>query len=239
MSEIRRRSSYAVAGALLSLGAPIGLLAIRTWRFGFSPRSLQTDLAGEAPTYVYVAFTTGVAFSLFGFVVGSWADRLTRISNTDPLTGLWNARLLRDRLTSDFAHQRRYGSSLSLLLLDLDDLKLINDRRGHAAGDEALRRVAAALQQDSRATDIAARFGGDEFALLAPHTDSDAALLLAERIQTTLAQVKDDMGAVTVSIGVATVEPQCALASPAALLALADRSLYEAKRLGKNCVRAS
>src|SRR3990172_11692659 len=97
-------------------------------------------------------------------MIGSNEDQLQRISSTDPLTGLANRRLLDKRLREELARVDRYNHPLALMLLDLDGLKTVNDRRGHEAGDNAIPAVARTLPKACRNTDLAARFGGDEFA---------------------------------------------------------------------------
>jgi diguanylate cyclase (GGDEF)-like protein len=194
--------------------------------------TLRHDLAAEGATYAYVAISTLVAFTLFGMFLGRQADRLVDLSNTDPLTGLRNARLFQARLEHEFARHQRYREPLSVLLVDLDGLKQINDRQGHAGGDVALRRVADAIRRGSRATDLAARWGGDEFALLAPHTDVAAATQLAERIRAAVLEGGETEDGASVSIGVATLDRASSITRPFALVAAADQALYDAKRLG-------
>ncbi|HEY6549130.1 MAG TPA: GGDEF domain-containing protein, partial [Vicinamibacteria bacterium] len=130
-------------------------------------------------------------------------------------------------------------SPLSVLLLDVDGLKLLNDRHGHRRGDEALERVAEAIRTGSRATDVAARWGGDEFAILAPNTGRLEALTLAERVRALTAEGNPPSEAVTVSAGVATFDFSRRPATPDELIRTADAALYEAKRSGRNRVVAA
>jgi diguanylate cyclase (GGDEF)-like protein len=231
-----RRILYAAAAAGLSLGAPVGLLAVRAAaqeRLGAG--WARAELAANAPVYVYVTVSTMLVFLLFGYVVGRQADRLLELSQTDPLTGLGNARVLEQRMRDEAARASRYRHPLSLLFIDVDGLKRINDQGGHVAGDAALRRVAAALHEAARRTDLAARWGGDEFALLAPETTSDAGAGLGERIRALVGRPGAEQ--VTVSVGVAT-----AAGGPGStaerLRQTADAALYAAKRQGRNCVVA-
>src|SRR5204863_8360086 len=120
-------------------------------------------------------------------------------SLTDPLTGLFNRYHFDATMTREIARCRRYSVPLSLLLVDVDRLKLLNDRWGHPAGDQALSRVAAAIQKSLRGTDIAARLGGDEFAIILPDTDAVAGLIVATRIRRNLVEGASTM--VTVSGG--------------------------------------
>jgi diguanylate cyclase (GGDEF)-like protein len=190
----------------------------------------------DRTTYGYVCLSTLVAFALFGFVVGRQADRLVELSTTDALTGLYNRRALIERLRHELARAARYEEPLSLALLDVDGLKALNDRAGHRAGDAALVVVASAVRDGSRASDFAARWGGDEFALIAPNTAGDAAASLGERVRTLVAAGGAAAGGVTVSIGIATLPPATQPADPEALVRAADVALYEAKRGGRNRV---
>jgi len=155
-------------------------------------------------------------------------------SLTDPLTGLFNRYHFDATMTREIARCRRYSVPLSLLLVDVDRLKLLNDRWGHPAGDQALSRVAAAIQQSLRGTDIAARLGGDEFAIVLPDTDAVAGLIVATRIRRSL--VENASASVTVSGGLVELPRDATQASPSQLMLVADHALYAAKNSGGNCV---
>jgi diguanylate cyclase (GGDEF)-like protein len=172
-------------------------------------------------------------FALFGYVLGRQADALIRLSRTDSLTGLANPLAFEEHLAHETARAARYGEALSMLAVDLDGLKKINDAQGHRGGDLALQAVARALRRGARGSDLAARIGGDEFALLAPSTALVAASALAERVRALVAA--EGIDGLSVSIGVATAQ-----GPPAARLREeADRALYEAKRQGRNRVVAA
>jgi diguanylate cyclase (GGDEF)-like protein len=220
----------------------VGLLAVRgprrdpdtgstSWR-----RALR-EAADHPRDYVYVGVSTALAFAAFGYVVGRQADRLAELSETDPLTRLANARRLFDRLETELARARRYREPLALLLVDLDGLKRINDRFGHPAGDEAIRRLADVIRSQLRETDVAARWGGDEFAVLAPSTSKDAAAALAERIRALIPQ-EPAPWQLSGSLGVAVIDPPSdeGIVDSATLMRAADAALYEAKRTGRNRV---
>jgi diguanylate cyclase (GGDEF)-like protein len=229
-----RRALYSAAGALLALGAPLGLLLLQAVRARrLSGAWLVQELSERTAVHVYVTVGTLIAFALFGYLLGREGDALRKLAGTDPLTGLLNRRAFTERLHDEVARAARYGKPLSLLLLDLDGLKQLNDRAGHHAGDAALQALARSLRAQSRSADLAARWGGDEFVVLAPETRRAEAMELAERIRTTVASLGPD--GVTVSIGVATAEPVDASAD-ATLEAAADASVYEAKRQGGNRV---
>jgi len=155
-------------------------------------------------------------------------------SITDPLTGLFNRYHFEAMLKREIARCSRYDVSLSLLLVDLDRLKPLNDRWGHQAGDRALTRVAAAIQKSLRGTDIAARIGGDEFAIILPDTDAVAGLIVATRIRRAL--VEDGSTMVTVSGGLVELTRGTSDASSSQLMAAADLALYAAKNTGGNSV---
>jgi diguanylate cyclase (GGDEF)-like protein/putative nucleotidyltransferase with HDIG domain len=156
---------------------------------------------------------------------------------TDPLTGLYNHGHFQEALEHEVRRCERYGERFSLLMMDLDHFKGVNDRFGHPRGDHMLRRVAAILRDTTREADCAARYGGDEFAVLLPQTSPADARLLAERIRT---QVRDiivqagDGFRVSASIGVADF-PACGLDAKT-VLGAADTALLWAKRRGRNCV---
>ena len=231
-----RRLSYLTIAALLATGAPLGLIALRAWQArGFSSSWLQAEWARDAPIYVYVGVSTLLVFAAFGYALGAQADRLYDLSSRDPLTALRNRRGLEERLGDELRRFARYGTPASLLLLDVDGLKAINDRDGHRAGDAALRRVARAIVAGSRGTDVAGRWGGDEFALVAASTGAAEARQLAERIRGLVASGGEaGETAVTVSVGVTTADPGSA--SCEALVRRADAALYEAKHRGRNRV---
>lgn len=166
---------------------------------------------------------------------------LESLARRDGLTGLLNRRCADEHLQTELARQRRHGKSLSLLLIDIDHFKRINDQFGHAMGDEALRAVAACLVESSRATDVVARFGGEEFLVLLPETGSLAAFHVAEKLRTEVAQlVLPGLPPITLSIGIAEFCPdqldasELAVRTAARLLSEADSALYEAKRGGRN-----
>lgn len=161
-------------------------------------------------------------------------ELLEHRSVTDPLTGLFNRYHFDATMTREIARCRRYAVPLSLLLIDVDRLKLLNDRWGHHAGDQALNRVAVAIQKSLRGTDIAARLGGDEFAIILPDTDAVAGLIVATRIRRNLVENASTM--VTVSGGLVELPRDAAQASAAQLMLVADHALYAAKNSGGNCI---
>ncbi|MEZ5557379.1 MAG: diguanylate cyclase [Pseudomonadales bacterium] len=164
---------------------------------------------------------------------------LERLAHTDPLTGLNNRRLFMQRLAEEVQRAERSDGCLSVLLFDLDYFKRVNDRHGHDVGDQVLQQVARAACEVKRMSDVAARIGGEEFALLLPETSQSGAMHVAQRLRAAIeaADTPDPEGrpiTVTASIGVATLS--CPSSNPLRILKLADSALYRAKRAGRNQV---
>jgi len=162
--------------------------------------------------------------------------RLREQSLTDELTGVANRRAFTLVAGREIERSRRYRHQLSLAFLDIDGLKAVNDRRGHAAGDRVLVSFAGAARTAARSVDIVARLGGDEFVVLMPETDEDAALPLADRLREVCSQAAGaGVEPVTCSVGVVTYEQ--APGDVEELLARADALMYEAKAAGGDDVR--
>lgn len=159
------------------------------------------------------------------------------LAATDPLTGLWNRRLFDEALQRERERARRAGTSFGLLLLDLDRFKAVNDSHGHEAGDRVLREAAARLAGATRAADLLARYGGDEFAVLAPDADRDALAVLAERLRRAVGGRPSTLAdgsalTLTASIGAVLAHGSDPPEAAEALLGAADRLLYRAKAHG-------
>jgi diguanylate cyclase (GGDEF)-like protein len=174
-------------------------------------------------------------------------ERLLISGLTDPLTELHNRRYLDRRLNEELSRASRYHQPLSCLFIDADHFKRVNDNYGHQAGDCVLRELASRIRSQLRASDVATRYGGEEFALLMPQTNLNEALLLAERIRLEVSQSPiqlDDsqMLELTVSIGVSETLPMLGKSRHAEvgehLLACADQALYQAKANGRNRVES-
>jgi diguanylate cyclase (GGDEF)-like protein len=167
-----------------------------------------------------------------------YTGEITRLATIDPLTELPNRRGFFDRAEAETTRAQRYNHPLSLLMLDADHFKQINDSYGHEAGDQVLRALAGALREILRGGDIAGRLGGEEFAILTPQTDLPGAAQLARRLQAKIAGLAVSFGThtinITVSIGVAPVPP--APDGLARALRDADSLLYRAKNTGRNRV---
>jgi diguanylate cyclase (GGDEF)-like protein len=165
---------------------------------------------------------------------------LAQLSITDGLTKLHNHRYFQDHLTREIKRLSRTGEPLSMILIDLDDFKLLNDRHGHSAGDEVLMSIATQMNDSVRESDLLARYGGEEFVILTPNTDLEGAVSLAEKIRMSVestSQIIDDSMRpvrVTISCGVAQYQ-----GDRKTFFQAADRALYRAKAEGKNCVIAA
>lgn len=167
-------------------------------------------------------------------------NELEELSIRDGLTGLYNRRELEKRLDQEAQRSRRYHRPLSLLLLDLDHFKNVNDKYGHQAGDEVLITVSDLVQLNVRPVDVVCRYGGEELAVILPETDEPGACAVAERIRSTVEESitttpRGDMVHVTVSIGVATFPSHGETVTT--LIHAVDQALYAAKREGRNLVR--
>jgi len=181
----------------------------------------------------------GVGFNRMAENLERDQDKLAELAIRDSLTGLYNRREF-ERLLNDEIHRfRRHGHPVSLLILDIDHFKQINDRYGHQVGDEALRTVADLVTNESRTGDVIARYGGEELAIILPETDAANAVHLAERTCRAVAEFPvmispQEVIPITVSIGTATVPDDAHAARD--LVTAADLAMYEAKRSGRNCV---
>jgi len=163
--------------------------------------------------------------------------RLKEFSFKDEVTGLYNRRFFSIRLEEEISRYRRFNHPVSVVLIDLDGFKAVNDELGHAAGDETLRGVAEILLRYSRGINVICRYGGDEFAVLLVETSKAGARLYAERIRNVLPTYPFAHGRlITSSFGVASLPEDVAVASPDELVRAADEALYAAKRAGKNRV---
>jgi two-component system cell cycle response regulator len=172
---------------------------------------------------------------------------LKYIGLTDSLTGAYNRRYIDRRLVEEILRARRQAYRVSVMYIDIDHFKTVNDSMGHAGGDEVLREICMRIKDELRVSDALARFGGEEFVVLLIDADLHSATMVAQRIRASVADSAFDLAsgaslAVTVSIGVATLD-DFAREHPAegvaqALLAQADSALYKAKQAGRNRVVA-
>jgi diguanylate cyclase (GGDEF)-like protein len=246
-SGVRRLSTrYLLLGILTGVVACAGLfLYALLQRRSFDPWEMF------AMTVAVSAVTLGTA----GWMIGrrddelqrrneelrALSERLLALSATDALTGLANRRAFDERLAVEVARANRYGTPLALVMIDLDHFKELNDRFGHQAGDEVLKRVSALVDREKRLGDMVARYGGEELAAILPHTEARSAMIWAERVRQSMSatEVRSESSTlnVTASFGIAGATPE--RERPATLIEAADQALYEAKRQGRNRVVAS
>ncbi len=226
--------------SLLSLAAPTGFVVLEGALAGRFPTLgfIWRQVASRPEIYAYLFLSSLGALALLGFFLGKKQD-LLEDAWIDELTELANHRLFANRLKDEIRRSDRLRTPLALLLIDVDNLKEINDRGGgHEVGDFALRAVAESIRCTCRTTDLAARFGGDEFAVIAPFAEACQGMELAARIRKALASIQ--LGShpmplsLTVSIGVADLA-SAGLRTPEALCDAADRALYLAKAQGRDC----
>jgi diguanylate cyclase (GGDEF)-like protein len=207
-------------------------------------RALRDELAEKDP----VRFAEAVErlADAAGAVQAAAVEELVRTrsrelesqANTDPLTGLGNLRNLQSELSHMLEIQKRYGHPFGVLLMDIDGLKRVNDSQGHQAGDRLLMQVAMALQRSIRSVDVAARLGGDEFCVLAPEQESAAAVLLAERLASAVADEVSIPADPPVGLSIGVVSCPEHGEDAEALIDAADRAMYRAKAAGENVALA-
>lgn len=169
-------------------------------------------------------------------------NRLERESLTDALTGVRNRRYLDGQLADELARARRYGFALAVAFIDIDHFKRINDKHGHPMGDAVLRTFATAIADSLRKTDLLARFGGEEFVVVSPHTDLAGATLVAQRLLRSVEALQIDLpgqaGGLRITCSAGVAELTADIPDAQALLDAADRNLYRAKQQGRNRVVA-
>ena len=166
-------------------------------------------------------------------------DQMRAQALIDELTGVYNRRYLEGHLSAKFGEAKRYQHPFSFILLDLDHFKKVNDTLGHQFGDLVLRETAGLIREQMRGEDTLTRYGGEEFAIILPHTDLEGALILAERVRQSVAGYQFVLGEnqirITVSLGIAAY-PNDDFTSTAELIDCVDARLYRAKDAGRNCL---
>ena len=233
---------YAVAGGVFGIGAPAGALLLRV----LAGARVGEDLRGHAFFYAYQLIGTSVVFAVLGYLAGRRADRLRngrdqyrKLSEKDSLTNLVNARTFSQPLRPGAGARGPVRRARLPLLIDVDQLKALNDELGHSFGSATLVHVARAIERSKRVVDVAARWGGDEFTVLMPGAGGEAALRQARAILETLShepvRVEGRERLVSATIGLAT----SASGASEDLFETADRALYAGKRAGRGQVRSA
>ena len=265
----RRKVIYPLLGLLVSLTAPVGwlLLHVRPRLFVHPSQffaACLTELRSETDLYLYMQISAGITIMFAGFWVGWLEDRLrqqfnrvvsqhrllgmknrqlARLSITDRLTGLANYSRFHERLGQEFKRARRYNLELSVLVVDVDNFKEVNDRHGHPFGDYVLHECGQIFASTLRESDYVARTGGEEFCFLLTQTPLEDALRFGERVRTGVFEHSFEHNArrapITISVGVASVRdlPSSVTDEESKqLYSFADQALYKAKRQGRNRV---
>ena len=219
----------AYAAAMMVAGIPIALYQL-----------LSADNYAKAQAIAFGVHSSAYALVAIGFLASvliEYQQHLSHLATEDPLTRLLNRRGLEGALYISLAHASRQELTTSAIMVDIDHFKKVNDSFGHEVGDNVIKQVAEFLQRMSRASDVVARTGGEEYLLVLPDTGLDAARILAERIRVAIAErpmvVDHQRISITVSLGVASVVGEVDLD---ALSREADRAMYLAKRGGRNRV---
>ena len=230
---------FLLANAARSLAAATGFLS--------SHHQLATEVALATYT-MFIAVALGIAFTVFWMTNAMLTAELDQMASVDPLTRLYNRRVFLLWCEQEIERSRRTNAAFSLLMLDLDYFKLINDSFGHPAGDNAICLAVEKMQHAVRGIDVLGRWGGEEFTVLLPSADLDAAYLVAERVRNNIGGIvigapegqwdREAKGLrLTVSVGIATYRGSNDTIEK--MLHRADQSLYEAKAAGRNKVIAS
>ena len=167
-----------------------------------------------------------------------YESKLREMNTRDALTNTYNRRFLDSVLDKEFKRHKRYGHPMSVIMLDIDHFKMVNDKYGHQCGDEVLKSFSSIIQHELRDLDFLARYGGEEFCCLLPETPPDGALLVAERLRKAIEEstykFQDFKLKITSSLGVCSSTPEHQEVSK--LIELADKGLYQAKEFGRNTV---
>lgn len=164
----------------------------------------------------------------------AFLGKIAEITSIDPLTKLYNRQYLFLKLKEELNRYKRYGISFSILMIDIDDFKQVNDSFGHQKGDEILSKFGNILEKTKRELDICARYGGEEFIIILPHTDIKESYIIAERLRLKMAASFNNKPGLTISIGVSNCPESSKTIK--SLIKNADEALYKSKKAGKNRV---
>lgn len=239
--EFSRGTAWTAALMFGAVALSAGVTGLSQLAFDWPWLEGSLEIQQFALTFASVALSILTSFVLGYIVIIRLVGRLEHLSLHDGLTGLLNRRAIEVMLNRETLRLERFNQPFSILLIDIDHFKRVNDRLGHAAGDQVLMEVARRLQAAAREVDHVARYGGEEFCVLLPHTEHEGALQAAERLRERVCErpisCGDSEAAVTISLGlVCATDPKETLQS---LLRRADEALYQAKNDGRNKVVSS
>ena len=230
--HIDARIAFTIVGAVLALGAPIG------W---YVMSNLVTPRPVDALLYTYLMVSTLIVFASFGGVLGHFFERIRALAVSDPLTGLLNQTSFRQMADVLIEIAIRHKERLAVVMIDIDHFKRVNDQYSHLLGSQAIKEIGTIIKSQVRASDLVARYGGDEFIALLPRTTGAEAKVVAERIRSVVEHSTfrhgSDSVQVTLSFGVGCrALPSVGASRLDDIIALADRALYVAKERGRNRV---
>lgn len=222
----------AIYGLALALCVPLGWVAVQ-WAAGRNPLALENV---DYLLYAYITVAAAFVLSIIGFAIGRREQTITKLALSDSLTSLYNKRYFQTRLEQEFERYSRYKTPVSLVQIDLDFFKLINDTWGHQAGDIILKEVAKVIQSNLRTGEIAARVGGEEICIIVCNSTTDAAYMLAERLRNAIRsrpfRWKTDEINITASFGIAGATENTH--NMWQLYEEADKALYISKQKGRD-----
>jgi diguanylate cyclase (GGDEF)-like protein len=228
----KRKLRWALIGVFLSFLGPLGEWMVLKLFSDATTDSLML-------TYFYTEFVALISLGLFGYMLGLYTDKIEVLALHDKLTGLYNRHYLIEHLEHLLAMRKRYKRKLSLMMIDLDNFKRVNDSYGHVTGDLALKAVSECVRQRCRESDVLARYGGEEFIIICPDSNIQESYRLAERIRESVEQLTSESlgfpGPQTVSIGACELSSDEEL-SIDQLFSRVDKALYRAKEEGRNKV---
>lgn len=230
----QKRYKYAALGALLSFIGPLGEWIVIKVFFG----SIEDYLF---VTLIYLELLCLFLFSAVGYILGTNAEKIEGLAYRDHLTGLYNRHYLFERIAELIELHNRYHEKFSIVMIDLDKFKDVNDTYGHAVGDKTIHAVARCISKEIRNTDFAGRYGGEEFIVVCPSTGDRDCYELAERIRVAVKKLKPRKlgypGPQTISAGVFSLDASHKEMSIVSLINNADLALYDAKGSGRNSVK--
>ena len=228
---MKNKYKWSIVGGVLSFGSPFGLWVLLHLFLHYETSEIPNA------SYYYTGFGTFVVFSLFGYFLGKLLDDVEFLASYDGLTGLYRRRVMLEYLNNNFSVSKRYKQNFTLIMLDIDHFKKVNDSYGHPAGDRVLVLLSEVLRKTCRHSDLISRWGGEEFIVQCPETSKESGIQLAERIRKNVAAISDELlgfkGPVTVSLGIVSEIPTNDEHFESFIKEV-DIALYNAKNTGRN-----